>query len=85
MSRSSLREKVYETLDGERAYQDGRSQAENHNRSLGDLILLQDVYVAKAKAEFAKRGGKIAALDAVRKVTALGVLIAELHGLAYRG
>lgn len=86
--RNTLREKVYEALDGERAYQDNRpvAKGEQPTRSLGELILLQDIYVAKAKAAYAGKfpAAKIEALHAVRKVTALGVLIAELHGIEFR-
>lgn len=91
MERNTLRETVYKALDGERAYQDNRQGNASRtkiedNRSLGDLILLSDVYVGKAKAAFAGAhpAGKIEALDAVRKVAALGVLIMELHGVQFR-
>lgn len=91
MSRSAFREKVYEALDGERAYQDNRNGNAarpkiNDNRALGDLILLMDVYVGKAKAAFAgpHPAGRTEALHAIRKVAALGVLAKELHGIEFR-
>lgn len=91
MVRSHIRETAYDAIDGERAYQDNRGGNSarpkiNDNRSLGDLILLQDVYVNKAKAAFAgpHPQGRTEALEAVRKVAALGVLIMELHGVTFR-
>lgn len=91
MSRPALREKIFEAIDGERAYQDNRNgnaarPKVNDNRSLGDLILLMDVYVGKAKAAFAgpHPPGRADALHAIRKVIALGVLAKELHGVEFR-
>ena len=84
-------EKVYDAIDGERAYQDNRAgnsarEKTDDNRSLGDLILLMDVYVGKAKTAFAgpHPAGKQEALHAVRKVSALGVLASERHGIVFR-
>lgn len=91
MSRPQLREIAFNAIDGERAYQDNRSgnsarAKTEDNRSLGDLILLTDVYVGKAKAAFAgpHPTGKVEALNQLRKVAALGVLAMELHGIEFR-
>jgi hypothetical protein len=91
MSRPDIRETAYKAIDSERNYQDNRlgnsarTKVED-NRSLGDLILLADVYVEKAKLAFAGAhpAGKTEALDQVRKVAALGVLIMEKHGIQFR-
>lgn len=91
MDRSLLRETVYKAIDGERAYQDNRqgnaarTKVED-NRSLGDLILLTDVYVGKAKAAFAgpHPAGRDEALEILRKVAGLSVLAMELHGIKFR-
>jgi len=91
MPRPQLRETIYEAIDGERAYQDNRGgnaarPKVNDNRSLGDIILLMDVYVDKAKQAFAgpHPPGRRDALHAIRKVIALGVLAKELHGVEFR-
>lgn len=90
-TRPDIRETAFKAIDGERAYQENRAGNSartkvDDNRSLGDLILLTDVYVGKAKAGFAgpHPAGKIEALNQIRKVAALAVLIMELHGIEFR-
>lgn len=89
--RSILRDTVYDAIDGERKYQDDRRgnsarETQDTNRDLGSLILLTEEYLAKARKSFSgpHPEGRIQALRDLRKVTALGVLAMELHGVETR-
>lgn len=87
----AARAAVFNVLNGERDYQDarrGNSARENvsDNRDLGSLLLLHGVYLTQAHIAFAgpHPAGRLAALDILRKATALGVLAMELHGAPSR-
>lgn len=84
-------DKAVKAIKSERMYQDaklGSSRRENtdDNRELGSLILFMDTYTNKAKAAFSgpHPEGKAEALEQVRKVAALGVLVMELYGAPLR-
>lgn len=91
MDRPLAREVAYDAIDGEREYQDARlgnsrREGTDDNRDLGSLILLMDAYLHKVKTAYAgpHPEGKFAALDQIRKVTALGILAMEKHGAMMR-
>lgn len=84
-TRPAIREKVYEALDGERAYQENRPNAlKPENQAMGTQLLVTEVYLRKAVDAFIASRDKASALDAIRKVTAMGVRIMELHGIEFR-
>lgn len=79
------REEVYAAIDGEREYQDaGEGNAPGDMaQTVPVFILVLERYVAKAKKAW-HTSGDDAALEVVRKVTAVGVACMEQHGAPER-
>jgi hypothetical protein len=90
------RQEVYAALDSERDYQDSRWGAtlsanrvpgpgqEGGDRSLDEFVLYMKGYVDDAVAKASHFVDKVAVLDIIRKVTALGVACMEQHGAPRR-
>lgn len=85
------REEVYALINGEREYQErtgeergwgGGEGASNH--SVGDFLVMLDVYCQRAKDAWASNTGDEAALDMVRKVAGISVACMEKHGAPAR-
>lgn len=77
-------EQVFMVLVGERNYQDMKwGPLPAHGHEVASWIVYMDVYLQKAK-EAATVGDISNALHAIRKVTALGVICGEQHGLPAR-
>ncbi len=83
------RTEVYDAIDSERAYQDSRWNGDT-TESCGkhtatEFILYMEHYLAKARALASTTvEGDPEVLDAVRKVTALGVACMEGNGAPRR-
>lgn len=71
------RQEVYKLVDGERAYQDGKYG--NEGADVESWILYMEEWLSIARFEASHSTSKIVALEAVRKVTALGVACMENH------
>lgn len=87
----STRSEVYAAIDSERAYQDsfqGNAARESFetNRGIGDMILLAQAYLDKAKVSFAGPfpQNRPEVLANVRKTAALLVGLMEYHGVVNR-
>ncbi len=87
----ATRAEVYAAIDGEREYQDRRWNADTTTsegkHSLEEWIVYMEDYLAEAKhilSRTAWQDGQSKALDAIRKVTALGVACMEQHGAPQR-
>ncbi len=89
----ATREEVYAAIDTERAYQDrlGPERAEfdetGHIRdhSVGDYLVMLQVYVDRAFRAWTDNPGDAAALDVLRKVAGIAVHCMEDHGAPRRG
>lgn len=90
------REKVYEAIDSERAYQKsvwfdtvdigiGGSARVDNPLSIGEFILLIEEYTAQARGHFAKEAKpEMNALNTIRKIAGLAVNCMEQHGAPMR-
>ena len=80
-------ERTYQRLRWGTAQVDaaGRENLAEDAHSVGDFLTLMQAHMALAIAAFAKNPGTVEALDAIRKVTALGVACMEQHGAVARG
>lgn len=80
------RTEIYQILDGEREYQDQLWGGHKHDNfhSVGDFMIYIDDYMRKAKDAYTNQHGKLAALDVLRKVVALGVACFEVHDVPER-
>lgn len=79
--------KVYEALNGERAYQEDQwpSSTEEPRLTVGEELLLIEEYVRKARAKWAKEGRpEIATLTGIRKIAGIAVRCMEQHGAPQR-
>jgi hypothetical protein len=84
MGNVSTRAQVYDALDTERKYQDeGRGNAKYELKSIGDFLSAFQVYMNDALASY-KVGDSDAAIDDIRKITALGVQGMEKLGARRR-
>lgn len=85
------RDEVYDVLDGERAYQETRWNAdttENEGRHVvAEWVLYMEHYLNLAKQALSTQpepSAQLQALHIVRKVTALGVACMEQNGAPQR-
>lgn len=78
------RDEVYTAIDSERAYQNAlgadRREPREINHSVGDYLTMLKVYVDKALVAWTDNPGTDAAMNTIRKVTAIGVRAMEEHG-----
>lgn len=81
------RESVYFMINKEREYQDnlGKDRTNGHLRSVGDELVLMDVYLQRAFNAWANNPGDIKALDEIRKIAAIAVRCMENHDAPMRG
>lgn len=88
------RREVYEAIDSERRYQRSRAEAVSgsgsgeHLHSVEEFVLYMDDYLTELKHQLSRTwiptGEVHAALNTLRKVTALGVAAMEQHGAPRR-
>lgn len=79
------RSKVFEAIDSERDYQDRKwGTPAEHPHEVGGYLTLMDVHLQRAKAAWAGANNDAGALEALRKVLAIGVACAEQHGIPSR-
>jgi len=79
------RSKVFDAIDSERAYQDRKwGTPAEHPHEVGGYLTLMDVHLQRAKAAWAGANTDNEALEALRKVLAIGVACAEQHGIQGR-
>lgn len=86
MSRSIIREVIYDVIDGERDYQDALppTRTDGHPRSVGDYLVMLDEYGRRAKIAWTDNPGDEQALDVVRKIAGIAVHCMEDHGAPRR-
>ena len=70
---------VYKLIDEEREYQDdlGDDRTDGHTHSVTDELILMQVYLQRALAEWANNPGDLYALVQVKKVAAIAVRCLE--------
>ena len=79
------RSKVFDAIDSERDYQDRKwGTPAEHPHEVGGYLTLMDVHLQRAKAAWAGSNNDNGALEALRKVLAIGVACAEQHGIPGR-
>lgn len=81
------RKKVYFAIDEERDYQDEQPRQgrfETKVYSVGEEIVMMEVYLRRAAEGFTDNYGDGVALHVIRKVVALGVRCMENHGIKRR-
>jgi hypothetical protein len=74
-------EVVFDILKEEREYQDSLWTGKH---SVGEEILLMEQYMHDARESWVKNKGDTAALDIIRKVTAMGIRCMENNGVISR-
>ena len=83
------RQKVYEIIDGERAYQDSlgaeRREPREFTHTVGEFLTMLRVYARRADSAWTDNPGDTAALDVVRKIAGIAVRCMEEHGAPPRG
>lgn len=81
------RESVYYLINGERDYQDnlGEDRTNGHQRSVGDELVLMEVYLRRAFDAWTNNPGDIRALDEIRKIAGIAVRCMENHDTPMRG
>jgi len=83
----STRKEVYQVIDTEREYQNvtWENNGVPNELSLGDFILLLEIYVQKTREQWAKEGEpRINTLEVLRKVAGISVHAMEQHGAIER-
>jgi hypothetical protein len=78
------RKKIFEVINEERDYQDEKWGPNGTEHSICEFLVYIRDYVEEA-LHICSREYDTKALDAVRKVTALGVVCMEKHGAPRRG
>lgn len=79
------RSNVFNAIDSERDYQDRKwGTPAEHPHEVGGYLTLMDVHLQRAKAAWACANNDNEALEALRKVLAIGVACAEQHGIPGR-
>lgn len=85
---STSRDKVYEAIDSERAYQDkdciDKDWDHRGKPSVEAELLLMEEYMLKARSAWQTSPGSFVALDVLRKVVGIGVRCFENHGVPLR-
>jgi len=88
---SATRKEVYAALDGERDYQEEKwnenTTASAGRHSVGEFVVFMDNYLHEAKAQLsrmAEPAATEAALNTIRKITAMGVACMEQNGAPQR-
>lgn len=80
------RVQVFELIDSERSYQDSLSpdRTDGHQHSVGEELVLMDVYLRRALDAWVDNAGDASALNEIRKVAAIAVRCIENHGAPNR-
>ena len=88
---TATREEVYEAIDGERDYQDGRWNESTTTsagvHSVTEFVLYMEHYLTETRRLLSTQGSPKSdqdGLDFIRKVTALGVACMEQNGVVKR-
>ncbi len=78
------RAEVYQAINSERSYQDKKWGGAEHDRfwNAGDWIVFMEVFLNKAKEEYASMDGNPS--SEIRKVAALAVACMEYCGVSCR-
>ena len=73
---------VFRLISEERDYQDslGSDRTDGHQHSVGEELVLLEVYLRRAFDAWADNPGDQQALDQVRKIAAIAVRCMENHG-----
>ncbi len=73
------RDEVYDLINEERDYQDslGSDRTDGRTHTVGEELVLMQVYLQRALAEWANNPGDLYALKEIRKVAALAVRCLE--------
>lgn len=80
-----LRDRVYDSIDSERFYQDRKwGSVQDRPHEVGGWLLLMRKLLTDAEAAWATSNNDYKALNDLRKVLAVGVACAEQHGLPGR-
>jgi hypothetical protein len=80
------REDVYKLIDGERAYQDKIWQDQDNPGqpnplNIGEVVLLIEEYVAKARAQWTvEKKPEVETMSIIRKIAGVAVRAMEQHG-----
>ncbi len=84
----ATRAEVYAAIDSEREYQNAlgpdRIEENEHSFSVGEHLVLMQVYVDKALVAWTDNPGSDAAMNAIRKVAGIAVRAMEEHGAPKR-
>lgn len=91
MTRSVQREAAYAAIDSERYYQDGRwnpsTTSSGGKHEVGAWLLFMQDYLEEARHQISRGAdpaASLAALNTIRKITAMGVACMEDHGAPKR-
>ena len=76
----ATRQEVYNTIDGERDYQEKRWERPAHNHSNTEYLVYIRHYVNEALSAVSTQDGDRATLPALRKIAALAVAAMEANG-----
>lgn len=84
----ATREQVYAAIASEREYQNNlgpERRAVHENRfTVGEWLVMMKTYVDKALTAWTDNPGTDAAVNVIRKVSAIGVAAMEEHGAPHR-
>lgn len=79
------RQKVFDSIDSERYYQDRKwGTVDKHPHEVGGWLALMQVHLNEALQAWAGSNNDFKALNELRKVLAIAVACAEQHGLPGR-
>lgn len=80
------RKQVFELIDGEREYQDslGLDRTDGRQHSVGEYLVMLEVYLRRAFDDWTNNSGDSAALDEIRKVAGIAVHCMEDYGAPNR-
>jgi len=77
-----LREKVYEIIDSERAYQDKlpKIRTDGRKHTVGEFLIMMQHYMNRAVEHWTLTPSDAMALDDIRKIAGICVKCMEEHG-----
>jgi hypothetical protein len=80
------RNRVYQLIDGERAYQDAlpANRTDGEPRTVGDYLTMLQHYLNEAQRQWVMNAGSQEALDVIRKLAGISVHCMEDHGAPAR-
>lgn len=82
---TSARQDAFEAIEGEREHQDQKwGTLQEHPHEVGSWLTIMRKHLTDAETAFCGHGGDAGALEAIRKVSAVGVACMEQHGAPKR-